>query len=217
MTDRAWSPVTKQSKPYFTEEDTKKIYRRSSLGKKISVINDESQLEKITERLENAAYWYLTLKNKASGPKPAEIKKSLERVQKDAFALYKSLHEHLILPGLLPVELFEETKKNAKLIDCEAKKILEEFETTAHRPRNVARLIFIRMLTVIYEETTGNTAGLSRSRKNQKPIGPLFCFVKNCLEHIGAFDIGDEALFKSIQNAMKNFDKYKNKLTKLGL
>lgn len=215
MTDTVWSPVTKQNKPYFTEEDTKKIYRKSNLGIKIPAIKDESQLAKIAERLDYAASWYFEYKKRSGGPTTAKVKKSLERVQKTVSAFYKCLSgldfrttEHLLLPEFLPIEIFEKTKLNAGLIDYRARKVLDEFKTTPHRPPSIgARINFICMLAIIYEETTGKKAGRSKTKKG--PRGPFFRFVKNGLEHIGALDSGDEALVKSIEDSLKTLGKYK--------
>lgn len=219
MTNAVWTPVTKQSKPYFTEEDTKKIYIRSNLEKKIDSLQDESQLVKIAEHLDYAASWYFEFKNRANGPKTAQIKKSLERVQKTASAFYKCLsdldhrtkYEHL----LLPVEVLEKTEQNAGLINYKATKVLEDLKIITHRPPSVARKIFICMLADIYEETTGNEVGVSRHRTTRELCGPFFWFVKNCLEHIDALDAGDEALRKSIQHARRDLDEYKKKRANL--
>jgi hypothetical protein len=217
MTHTTWSPVTEQSKPYFTEEDTKEIYKRIQLGKRIPAIHDESQLAKIAERLDYAASWYFEFKNRASGPKTADIKKSLERVQKTASAFYQCLsdldhwtkHEHL----LLSVELIEETKQAAGLINYRAKKVLEEFKTIAHRPRSLAaRENFIHMLAVVYEETTDRKAAVSRDRETQIPGGPFFRFVKNGLEHIDAVNISDGTLYDSIRDSLKTLNKHKKAL-----
>lgn len=216
MAKTVWSPVTKQNKPYFTEEDTKNIYLRSKLGIRIPAIKNESQLEKIAGQLDYAASWYFEFKNRTNGPKTADLKKSLEHVQKTASAFYeclsdldfRTIHEHFLLPGFLPVEIFEETKQNVGLIDYRARKVLDEFKTTPHRPRSLgARINFICMLAIIYEETTDKKAGVSRTKK--KPAGPFFRFVKNGLEHIGALGVGDEALYKSIDDSLRALSKYK--------
>lgn len=219
MQKKRWSPVTisltknKKPHPYFTPEDTRKVFRKSDLGIKLPALKDDEGLEKIIADLEEAAIWYFSFKNQKEKPKGKQIKRSLENVQKTAKAFYECLLELDFATKYerlrLSVKTYDSLLKDVGFITYRAEKVITEFKTTAHRPRSLsARINFILNLIDIYEYATVRTARLSRS--HGEPGGPFFRFVKNCINHIdGPISIKDEALFKSIRTALNHIDKYR--------
>lgn len=204
-----WKPVYK-TEASFTSTKIEEIFKSSKVpGFRFNKIKDP---EALSERLNEIGRIYHTFKHMGEIPAAAKVRKELIGIQKLSKALYQSLatlsypaKKQIKDTSILDVDILQH---NVLGLHMTVDETIKSIKASSGAPKK-SRSTFIIRLSVIYQEVTGRKPRLSRSRKNYKPEGPFFRFVKNCLKCIDPSEqIGDEALVKVIQKALNLREKY---------